>query len=325
MAKRRTHTVAAVVPDGAPMFEVGVVCEVFGLKRSELADPWYDLLLCGVGGTSVRTQAGFVLEAPHPLTALRTADTVVVCPGDDRAADPELLAELRAAHRRGARIASICTGAFTLAEAGLLDGRRATTHWMHAADLANRYPQIEVQPDVLYVEDGGIYTSAGTASGVDLCLHLVRLDHGAEVANALARRMVVPPHRDGGQAQYVQAPLPRHHDDGIGPLLDWALEHLADPLSLDDLAQRGNMSTRTLARRFHDATGNTPLQWLHLQRIRRVQQLLESTDLPIEQVASRSGFGTAANLRQHFARTVGVSPQRYRRTFRGRQQELRAG
>jgi transcriptional regulator GlxA family with amidase domain len=229
-----------------------------------------------------------------------------------------LLDALRRAHARGARLASICTGAFLLAEAGLLDGRRATTHWAHVDRFLERFPDVDLDPNVLYVEDGTIFTSAGTASGIDLCLHLVRRDLGSDVATAIARRMVVPPHRDGGQAQYVDAPIPRCDIDSLGPLLDWALAHLDQPLTLDDLARQGAMSTRTLVRRFQAATGTTPLQWLLAQRVRRAQHLLEATDEPVERVATLAGFGSAPNLRQHFTRIVGVSPMAYRRTFRVR-------
>jgi AraC family transcriptional activator FtrA len=312
------HRVAVAVLNGSTQFELAVAYEVFGVDRSEYTDDWYEFALCAAEPGPIRTQGGFLLETPYGLGHLRKADTIIVPAAQRRRGTSEpLLAALRAAHRRGARIASICTGAFLLAEAGLLDGRRATTHWIDAAELARQYPQVEVEPDVLYVRDGTIFTSAGAAAGIDLCLHLVRLDLGTEVANAVARRMVVPPHRDGGQAQFVDAPLPRCDSDTLGPLLDWAVGHLEDPLTLDDLARRASVSTRTLVRRFQGAMGTTPLQWLLGQRVRRAQHLLESTDEPVERVASLAGFGTAANLRQHFTRQVGVAPMMYRRTFRG--------
>jgi transcriptional regulator GlxA family with amidase domain len=249
---------------------------------------------------------------------LVNADTVIVpAAGEQPEAHGALLEALRAAYDNGARIASICTGAFFLAVAGLLDGRRATTHWAYAAEFAARYPAVDVDPNVLYVEDGRLFTSAGTAAGIDLCLHLVRQDLGTDIANAVARRMVVPPHRDGGQAQYVDAPLPKCDQETIGPLLDWALARLDEPLTLPELASQANVSVRTLVRRFAAATGTTPLQWLLAQRVRRAQHLLESSDEPVERIASLAGFGTAANLRQHFTRAVGVPPMHYRRTFRG--------
>lgn len=312
------HTVAVAVLNGTQPFELAVAMEVFGTDRSELTPDWYDFRLCAAEPGPVRVNGGLVLDTPLGLPELARADTVVVPAAHGERDSPEpLLRALRTAYSGGARIASICTGAFTLAAAGLLDGRRATTHWMHAAALAAAYPQVDVDPNVLYVEDDRIFTSAGTAAGVDLCLHIVRSDFGADVANAVARRMVVPPHRDGGQAQYVAAPMPRSDHDSFGPLLDWALAHLDEPLTLQDLAAHAHVSVRTLVRRFQTATGTTPLQWLLAQRVRRAQHLLESTDEPVERVATLAGFGTAANLRQHFTRLVGVPPKTYRQTFRG--------
>ena len=311
-------TVAVAVVSGTAMFELAVACEVFGTDRSELTEDWYDFRLCAAERRPVRVTNGLRLETSYGLEDLVTADTVIVPAAGKRAGDhPDLVEALKRAHANGARIASICTGAFILAEAGLLDGRRATTHWAHAAALAAQYPAVDVDPNVLYVEDGPIFTSAGTAAGIDLCLHLVRRDLGTDVANAVARRMVVPPHRDGGQAQYVDAPLPQCEQETIGLLLDWALARLDEPLTLQDMARQANVSVRTLVRRFAAATGTTPLQWVLAQRVRRAQHLLESSDEPVERIASLSGFGTAANLRQHFTRLVGVPPMHYRRTFRG--------
>ena len=310
--------VALVVLERAAQFEVGVAWEVFGVDRRALTPDWYDFrLVAGQPGT-VRTEGGFVLDTPYGLESLAEADTIIVpARADDGFGSSQLHDALRAAHGRGARIASICTGAFVLAAAGLLDGRRATTHWAHADRLAQLFPAIEVDPNVLWVEADDIFTSAGTAAGIDLCLHLVRRDLGSEVANSVARRMVVAPHRDGGQAQFVDAPIPRCDSDTLAPLLDWALERLGEPLTLDDLARQANVSTRTLVRRFQTATGTTPLQWLLAQRVRRAQHLLEATSEPVERIAGLAGFGTAANLRQHFTRAVGVPPLAYRRTFRG--------
>jgi transcriptional regulator GlxA family with amidase domain len=227
-----------------------------------------------------------------------------------------MIQALRDAYDRGARILSVCSGAFALGYAGLLDGRRATTHWMYADRLAAMFPEADVDPDVLYVIDGQVMTSAGTAAGIDLCLHLVRMDHGAEIANAFARRMVVPPHRDGGQAQYVQAPMPEcSGDDPIAEVSDWMVTNLHEELSVDELARKALMSPRTFARRFRAATGTTPHQWLLRQRVLHAQHLLEATDEPVERIATRCGFGSAAVLRQHFNRVVGTSPLAYRRTF----------
>src|SRR4051812_46456861 len=311
------HTVAVAVVNGTAPFELATAFEVFGTDRSYLTPEWYDFRACAVESKPVRIKGGLVLDTKYGVDDLIDADTVIVpAAGEEPGRHDALIQALRAAYDRGARIASICTGAFLLAEAGLLDGRRATTHWAWAEELAARYPAIDVDPNVLYVEDGRIFTSAGTAAGIDLCLHLVREDLGTDVANAVARRMVVPPHRDGGQAQYVDAPIPRCDVDSLGPVLDWALAHLDDTVTLADLAQVAHVSVRTLVRRFQSATGTTPLQWLLHQRVRRAQHLLESSDEPVERIASLAGFGSAANLRQHFTRVVGVPPMSYRRTFK---------
>ena len=299
------------------MFELATAVEVFGADRSWLTPDWYSFKLCAAEPGEVRTELGLLLDTPYGVDDLVCADLVIVpAAGTQPERHGPLLEALRAAHANGARIASICTGAFILAEAGLLDGRRATTHWAYADDLAARYPKVTVDPNVLYVEDGPMFTSAGSAAGIDLGLHLVRSDFGSDIANAVARRMVVPPHRDGGQAQFVASPLPKAEADTLGPVLDWALAHLHEQLTLDDLADVAHVSVRTLMRRFADATGTTPLQWLLVQRVRRAQHLLESSDEPVERIASLSGFGSAANLRQHFTRVVGVPPMSYRRTFK---------
>jgi len=311
------HRVAVAVTTGAPIFELAVPCEVFAIPRPDLADPWYEFQLCAEPAETI-VAAGFQVRADHTWADLATADTVIV----PACALPEtvpsaLIDALRRAHSDGARIVSLCSGAFILAAAGLLDGRRATTHWMHAPDLARLYPQVRVDASVLYVDEGDVLTSAGTAAGIDLCLELVRRDHGSAVANALARRLVVPPHRDGGQAQYVELPAAAAREDNqLARLTEWTVERLDQPLTLDDLATASHLSTRTLARRFDSAFGMSPLRWLIAQRVRRAQELLESGDETVDRVAERAGFGTAANLRKHFARACGVSPSAYRRTFR---------
>jgi AraC family transcriptional activator FtrA len=311
------HVVAVVVTPGSPIFELSVPTEVFGMNRADLAEPWYDLRLCGLRPGRVDVDRGFSVNVTYGLEGLETADTVIVPACVNMHDDPPapLVAAIRAAHARGTRIASICSGAFVLAAAGILDDRRATTHWIYADELARRYPAIRVDASVLYRQDGQVFTSAGTAAGLDLCLELVRQDHGSAVANRLARRLVTPPHRAGGQAQYVETPLPEA-DDPFSELLDWALARLDRPLTLLDLAQAGHVSTRTLARRFHAALGTSPLRWLLAERIRRAQELLETTDKPIEQVSELVGFGRPSSLREHFLRTTGVSPLAYRRTFR---------
>ena len=321
------HTVVVVVFHDVAPFEMSVPCEVFGVDRSDMGLPNYRLVLAAVDPPPIRTSVGFLVDGVHSLRVLSRADTIVV-PGWRHSFDPVpdvLLRALQRAHDRGARLASVCTGSFVLAAAGLLDGKRATTHWMHAARLQAMYPKVDVDPAVLYVDEGSILTSAGTAAGIDLCLHMVRRDHGAEVANLFARRMVVPPHRDGGQAQFVETPLPAlPHHDGLGPTLEWAVRHLGQDLTVERLARRARLSPRTFARRFKAETGTTPLQWLLSQRVLAAQRLLESSDLPVDRVADAVGFGPAT-LRLHFGRVVGTSPTAYRATFRQRDPQPKAG
>ncbi|WP_153540227.1 helix-turn-helix domain-containing protein [Actinomadura macrotermitis] len=308
-------TVAVAITDGMLHFELSVAFEVFGPAPAAVSGPWYDLVGCGPGAV----RAGrFLLEPDHGLDRLADAGTVIVPAWADVDVAPpaDLIDAVRAAHEAGARVASLCTGAFVLAAAGLLDGRRATTHWAHTDDLAARHPRVEVDPGVLYVDEGSVLTSAGKAASLDLCLHLVRLDHGATVANAVARRLVVPPHRAGGQAQFVASPMPDRTGHPLGDLFPWVLERLDHPLTVEDLARQAAMSSRNLGRHFRSVAGTTPLQWLLIQRIRRAQELLERTDDSVEVIAAATGMGTATTLRRHFNRTVGVPPDTYRRTFR---------
>ncbi|MFF3949511.1 helix-turn-helix domain-containing protein [Streptomyces sp. NPDC001902] len=308
-------TVALAVTDGMLHFELSLAYEVFGSAPDCLAGPWYDLVVCGPGAV----RAGrFALEPDHGLDRLPGADTVIVPGWADVDEDPpaDLVDAVRAAHEAGARVASLCTGAFVLAAAGLLDGRRATTHWAHTEVMAARYPKVTVDPDVLYVDNGSVLTSAGKAAAMDLCLHIVRLDHGSSVTNAVARRLVVPPHRDGGQAQFVTAPAPAPDNHPLAELFPWVIERLDQPLTVEDLARRARMSSRNLGRHFRSVTGTTPLKWLLTQRIRHAQVLLETTDDSVDSIAAATGMGTATTLRRHFHRTVGVPPDTYRRTFR---------
>ncbi|WP_042407209.1 helix-turn-helix domain-containing protein [Streptacidiphilus carbonis] len=311
------NTIALAVTDGMRHFELSMAYEVFGADRTDLADPWYETSLCGTGAARI---GRFHLDPDHGLDRLARADTVIVPAFTDTDRDPpaDLVDAVRAAHEAGARVASLCTGAFVLAAAGLLDGLCATTHWAHADALAARYPAVKVDPDVLYVDNGSVLTSAGKAAAMDLCLHLVRLDHGSSVANAVARNLVVQPHRAGGQAQFVTTPLPAREDHPLADLLPWVLQRLDHPLTVEDLARRANMSSRNLSRHFRSATGTTPLQWLLTQRIRHAQELLETTDDSVETVATATGMGTATTLRRHFNRTVGLPPDTYRRAFRSR-------
>ncbi|MEH0936159.1 helix-turn-helix domain-containing protein [Micromonospora psammae] len=308
-------TVAIAATDGMLHFELAMACEIFVRDPSGLADPWYDVAVHGPGPVRI---GRFRMEPDGGLDRLAHADTVIVPAVEDIDAElpPDLLDAVRAAHQAGARLVSLCTGAFVLAAAGVLDGLRATTHWAHTEALADRYPRVRVDADVLYVDNGTVLASAGKAAAIDLCLHLIRRDHGSTVANAVARRLVVPPHRAGGQAQYVTTPVPARDDHPLADLFPWVMERLDRPLTVEDLARQANMSSRNLARHFRSATGTTPLQWLSTQRIRRAQELLEKTDDSVDVIAEAAGMGTATTLRRHFNRTVGVPPDAYRRTFR---------
>ncbi|MFE9883873.1 GlxA family transcriptional regulator [Streptomyces scopuliridis] len=314
------NNVAAVLLDGVHPFELGVLCEVFGLDRSDEGLPVHDFAVVSAEGPVLRTHAGFTIGSLHGLDRLEEADLIAVPAGDSYARrdyPPKLLDALRRAVDRGSRVLSVCSGVFVLGAAGLLDGRRCAGHWRHAAELARAYPRAVVEPDVLYVDEGPVITSAGTAAGIDACLHLVRTEHGPEVANAIARRMVVPPHRDGGQAQFIERPLPRSRCDTVGDVLGWMERHLDREMTVEQLAERAHMSPRTFARRFQQETGTTPYRWLLRQRVLLAQELLEATDETVDSVAGRAGFGNAAGLRHHFLRTLGTTPNAYRRTFRG--------
>jgi len=303
------------------MFETSVAIEVWGNDRTEMGVPFSEVRLCSNEGPTLRVETGFDLVLEHDLTTLDWADTIVL-PNGGRPSplieyEPAVMEALRAAHARGARIISFCSGAFPLAATGLLDGRSATTHWLYMAQFTARNPAVEIEPDVLYTGGDGLYTAAGTASAIDLCLHLVREDWGAEVANTIARRMVVPPHRDGGQAQYVEQPVP-HSTDVEGDLravLEWVEGNLARHLTVDELARRAAMTPRTFARRFKAATGTTPLQWILHQRVVAAQSALETTTATIDDIAATCGFGSAAALRQHFTKLVGSTPSNYRSAF----------
>ena len=315
------HRVVALALDGVVAFDLAVPAQVFGHRRAER--PWAFVTCTLTPGPVQTSTPGVTLLVDRGLGALRRADTIVV-PGHwhpDREWPAEVLGALRAADRRGARLVSICTGAFVLAAAGVLDGRRATTHWHETSLLAEQYPAVRVEPGVLFCDEGRVLTSAGVAAGLDLCLHLVRRDHGAEVANAVARRIVMAPHREGGQAQFVPRPVPAagQVDAGLAPTLDWALGRLDRPLTVGDLARHAAMSERTLLRRFREQTATTPLRWLVAQRVDLARRLLERGDLDVEAVARRCGFGTAASLREHFRRATGTSPAAYRRAFAGDQ------
>lgn len=314
----RLPTVAVLAFDGMAPFELGCVVEFFGLPRPELDVPWYDLKVCAETPEPLRVVGGFTMQAAHGLDVLAGAGTVIV-PGvaDVRGeVSGELVEALRLAHGRGARMVSICSGAFALAAAGLLDGREATTHWRYADLLQRRHPAVRVNPSVLYVDDGDVLTSAGSAAGLDLLVHLVRTDHGPNVANAVARRLVVPPHREGGQAQFIEAAVtPVTDDGGVARAMGWALEHLAEPIGVADLAGVAHMSQRSFIRHFKRHTGTSPLRWVISQRVAASLSMLESTAAPVEEIGAAVGFESPATFRHHFTRAMRTSPSAYRRTF----------
>ena len=320
--QEREHRVAVLLFDRPAMFETSVAIEVWGNDRTDQGVPYSEVRLCSNEGPRLRVDTGFDLVLDHDLDAVEWADTVVLPnggrPNPTDEYDPAVLDALRAAHARGARLISFCSGAFPLAATGLLDGRAATTHWMYMNQFRARHPSIELRPDVLYTGSDRLYTSAGTSAAIDLCLHLLREDWGADVANTVARRMVVPPHRDGGQAQYIEQPIPTSVDveADLRAVLQWVEGHLDRQLTVDDLARRAAMTPRTFARRFKAATGTTPLQWILHQRVVASQRMLEVTTMSVDEIAATVGFGSAAAMRQHFTKVVGSTPSAYRATFR---------
>lgn len=311
-------SVAVIVQDGFAPFEFGVACEAFGLDRTDDGIPNFDFRVVTPEPGVVQSKLGFSLNVDDDLSFAYEADLVVVSPTPREwwgRTDPRVLDVVRHAADRGAWLLSVCSGSFILAAAGVLDGRKATTHWMYAETMTQMYPAIEVDPDVLYVQDGRIITSAGTAAGLDACLHLLRQELGAEMTNTIARRMVVPPQRDGGQAQYILHPLPEVASLSLSPVTDWMLENLRMELTVDQLAAKAHMSPRTFARRFKADYGTTPAAWLGRQRIIHAQRLLEQTDLGLDRIAYECGFGSASVLRQNFSRVLGTTPTAYRATF----------
>ncbi|MHB9860938.1 GlxA family transcriptional regulator [Streptomyces sp. YIM S03343] len=319
----RAHRVVVLALDGLLPFELGIPHRIFGRPKDAQGRSLYDVVTCSVRGPGpVVTDADFTVQVAHGPEALATADTVIVPasyklgPVFEEGVLTEELASALARIRPGTRMASICTGVFVLAAAGYLDGRRATTHWADTDHLQRLFPKIDVDPDVLFIDDGDVLTSAGVAAGIDLCLHMVRRDHGTAVANEVARRTVVPPHRDGGQAQYIERPVPDPVQATTTGARAWALARLHEPIQLRDMAAQESMSVRTFTRRFREETGVSPGQWLTRQRVERARHLLESTPLSVDQVARDAGFGTAQSMRQHLQAALGVTPTAYRRTFR---------
>ncbi|MFI9723024.1 helix-turn-helix domain-containing protein [Streptomyces sp. NPDC052396] len=316
-AAARPHRVAMIVDEGSNPFELGVATELFGLRRPELGREWYDFTLCSAT-PSIRMHSGFfTLSGVAGLEAVDTADTVIAPNRPDPLAAPEpaVLDAVARAARRGARMMSFCSGAFVLAAAGVLDGRRATTHWRWSEEFAERYPRVRLEPDVLFVDDGTVLTAAGSAAALDLGLYVISRDHGAEVANAVSRRLVFAAHRDGGQRQFVEQPLPVLPDTSLAPVLDWARQRLDQPLGVGELAARAAVSPATLHRRFRTELGTTPLAWLTTERTVLARRLIELGELPLDAVARASGLGTAANLRTQLRRRTGLSPSAYRQRF----------
>ena len=308
------NVVLLAIPGVAP-FEFGVVCEVFGIDRSDTGGPTFDFTIVTADPGPVATSLGFDMMIENGLDAAAHADLIAVPAHKLEQVDERYLEVIRAAEARGAWVLSVCSGAFALAQAGILERRRATTHWMHTDRLAAMYPGTTVDPDVLFVEDRKVVTSAGTAAGIDAALHIVRKEHGAAATNVIARRMVVPPQRDGGQSQYIDSPIAECKSDSFAIVADWMMENLAEDLTVDQLARKALMSSRTFARRFRADMGTTPAAWLNRQRIIRAQLMLEETDYSLEQIAQDTGFGTAAVMRHHFVKVLQTSPQAYRRAF----------
>ncbi|WP_433376961.1 helix-turn-helix domain-containing protein [Streptosporangium sp. CA-115845] len=311
--------VSVLLYEGMSAFEMGIVTEVFGLPRPELDVDWYRLAICSERPGPVPIVGGATIHANGGLDVFASAQTVIVPGVSDVHTDcsPDVIAALRLARQRGSRVVSICSGAFALAAAGLLDGRRATTHWQYAGLLAQRFPLVEVDADVLYIDGTDVLTSAGSAAGLDLCIHLVRKDFGPTIANAVARRLVIAPHREGGQAQFIEAPVVGDsEDDRVTQSMQWALAHLAEPITVASLARHAHMSARTYLRHFARSTGSSPIRWLITQRVHASLSLLEKTDLPVEAIAATVGFESVVTYRHHFGRTTRTSPSAYRRAFR---------
>jgi AraC family transcriptional activator FtrA len=317
MPRRDKRDVAVLVHDGLHIFEFGIAVEIFGLPRPEVGPDWYRFRVASLDSGPLRTNGGVSVNADCGVAQLSSAGTIIVpgWRGVDEMPPPRIINALRKAHARGARLVSICSGVFVLAATGLLNGKRATTHWRYVDVLRSHYPKIRVEPDVLYVDEGSILTSAGSAAGIDLCLHIVREDFGAEVANQVARRLVVPPHRDGGQAQFIQEPIRKASDTGLAPVLKWLESNFDRQLSVEQVADRAAMSPRTFARQFRRQTGSTPHRWLTHLRLLAAQRRLEQTNENMDQVAEAVGWQTAATLRQHFMRHLGTPPTSYRRKF----------
>lgn len=318
------HLVAVVLHDPISTFEFGCVADVFGNRRAEPMTDWYDFIVCAAAPGPIPSTGGIPIHVEHGLQVLGRADTVILPCWDSEEEPPTaVLTALKGAYDRGARMLSICSGAFALAAAGILDGRRATTHWMHADELKRRHPKVTVEPDVLYIDEGQVVTGAGCSAGLDMMLHVIRRDHGSKICNFIARRMVIPPHREGGQTQFAVRPVPDIPDSRFALVLDWMRTHANEELSTEQLAGEAAMSPRSFFRRFREATGMAPYDWIIRERIAIAKELLEDGRLSIEQVATSAGFNAAETMRHHFRRLVGRTPAEYRRTFAGHKQYTR--
>ena len=315
--RAKKHLVVALAYDGLCTFEFGCTVELFALERPELGVDWYEFAVCAAEPGSIRAAGGILVQAPYDPSLLERADTIVIPGWRDADEEPPatLLAQVRAAHARGARLCTICSGVFVLAAAGVLDGLRATTHWRYVERLQRRYPRVRVQADDLYVDEGQVITSAGSAAGLDMLLHLVRRDYGARVGNMVAQRLVVAPHREGGQAQFLPRPMAHDEQGRLSRLMDWLRSHPAEPHTVASMAERAAMSPRTLQRQFQDATGMGPVEWLARERVAIAKDLLESPGIALAQVAERAGFGSEESLRHHFRRIAATTPGAYRRAF----------
>ena len=314
------HRVVAVAYDGLCTFEFGCVVELFALERPELGVEWYDFAVCSAERGAMRAAGGIEVRVPNSLALMDQADTIVI-PGwrdADELPPPALLRKIRAAYERGARLCTICSGVFVLAAAGVLDGHTVTTHWRYAERLSSRYPAVTVQPNSLYIDSGQVLTSAGSAAGLDMLIHLVRQDYGAKIANQVAQRLVIPPHREGGQAQYLPRPLPSDERNRLSKLLDWVRSHPAQEHTIDTLARRASMSPRTLQRQFQDTVGLGPYEWLIRERVALAKDLLQAGRHSLTHVADSVGFKSQETFRRHFRRVAGTSPATYRRQFANR-------
>jgi AraC family transcriptional activator FtrA len=314
----KNHLIVTFIYDQLCTFEFGCAVGVFGIKRPEIDIPPYRFATCALKPGKIKAAGGITIEAPYSLSLLDKADTIIIpgWPNLETKPPEALIKKIRSAYKRGARICSICLGAFVLAESGILDGKKATTHWLFAQELNNRYPKIKIDPNVLYIDEGQVMTSAGSAAGLDMFLHIIKKDHGSKIANQIAQRIVIPPHREGGQAQFIPKPILSSETDNLNKLMKWVRQQLTKQHTIEDLANRASMSVRTLHRKFNEATGLSPYEWIIRERIEKVKDYLESSKMTLSHIADLSGFGSVESLRKHFRRYVLISPIAYRQQFK---------